>query len=283
MTINHLFPFSWAGQHGNANHCQMRCAHTACNALHSLEHVIPAWTTSHALNANVTDAGRCGTRACTRCGNNNTANSHRNHSWGSWGTWGQGDSSFHQRSRACNHPGCSAAQNNANFAQHNNTGVRAAHNENTTADWATYVYRTCTQGGIYTRNRSCSVCNRHMRTERNYSDALGHSMGSWGPGTSTRCTGITFTQSRTCSRAGCSTSETRSATGTAAHNWERRQQGFVGHGCAEVCTLCNAVNSATMGHNWSQTDMCGEFWCTAQWWDCSLCGTRQPMGACVSQ
>jgi len=63
MTINHLFPFSWAGQHGNANHCQMRCAHTACNALHEIPHTSWQWsawgigTATHHIRS----------RACTRC------------------------------------------------------------------------------------------------------------------------------------------------------------------------------------------------------------------------
>ena len=321
MTINHSLP-AWSGQHGTASHCQRRCTHAACNALHQLTHALPEWTTAHALNNNVSDSGRCGTRACTRCGNNNTANSHRNHAWGGWGTWGHGDGTNHHRSRSCGHGGCSGAQNSGNFAQHNNAGVRAAHNEASVGGWVTHTSQSCTQGGSYSRGRSCSTCGRFMRTEWSSSDALGHSMGgwsqtsaatctaagtqtrnctrcggntetqsspdalghsfgSWGPGVSTRCTGITFTQSRTCSRAGCSASETRGATGTAAHNMGLAGSAGLNHGCLFTCSNC--THFTTQPHNWiHDVVVCGNSSCQAGTWRCTTCGEGQSRGGCLA-
>jgi len=321
MTINHSLP-AWSGQYGTASHCQRRCTHAACNALHQLTHTLPEWTTAHALNNNVTDSGRCGTRACTRCGNNNTANSHRNHAWGGWSTWGHGDGTNHHRSRSCGHGGCSGAQNSGNFAQHNNAGVRAAHNEASVGGWVTHTSQSCTQGGSYSRGRSCSTCGRFMRTEWSSSEALGHSMGgwsqtsaatctaagtqtrnctrcggntetqsspdalghsfgSWGPGVSTRCTGVTFTQSRTCSRAGCSASETRGATGTAAHNMGLAGSGGLNVGCLFACSNCS--HTTTQPHNWNRDNpACDVPGCPAGTWRCTVCGEGQSRGGCLA-
>ena len=231
MTINHALP-SWSGQHGNASHCQRRCTHAACNALHQLTHTMPDWAAGHALNNNVTDSGRCGTRACTRCGNNNTANSHRTHTWGSWGTWGHGDGSNHHRSRSCGHGGCTGAQNSTNFSQHNNAGVRGAHNENITGQWVNH------NATHHRRTRNCSVCGRFMRNE---DQAHTWSWSAWRNLNATSCT-----RDRSCTQCGHAEQETE------AHAWSwSAWRNLNATSCTRdrSCTRCGHAESETEQHN----------------------------------
>jgi len=264
MTINHSLPV-WAGQHGTASHCQRRCTHAACNALHSLEHVIPVWTMSHALNSNVTDAGRCGTRACTRCGNNNTSNSHRSHSWSGWGTWGHGDASNHHRSRSCDHPGCNQVQNIANFALHNNVGVRSAHDESTIGGW------THGTAAHHTRTRHCNTCGRFMRDE-----IAEHSWPLWSPAQTTRCISQTFTQNRNCTI--CNRGDSRSVSGTRPHSFPGSTTGLCTTYTANCDHGCGAERANRfLVHSFlgSTTGICGTYTATCTRAGCSHTRTNR--------
>ena len=234
MTINHSLP-TWAGQHGTASHCQRRCTHAACNALHEMTHTPWSWSAwGHGTATHHTRS-----RACTRCSRADSEQAA--HDENTMGAWSNHNATHHVRTRHC--ATCARFMRNE-LGEH--TWPTA---------WSTIIAETCTSAGTQRQECSTAGCN-HART-RAHPAALGHSMSGWSQTSPATCTAA-GTQTRNCTRCGGNT-ETQRTPGALGH--DPVSSGNYPPTCVSggrsgrrVCSRCNVVTHAgtvgsPLGHN----------------------------------
>jgi len=148
--------------------------------------------------------------------------------YGVWGAWNQGTADHHHRTRICRHSGCTII----NFGNENHNDLLFP------ATW------TNTDAVNHSRARSCSVCNRFMRTE-----TQAHTWGNWGAWTQGDANNHYRTGS--CTAAGCGRAAVVGSTaGTfEEHTWTLTSSNIRQDGLCHIftCTTCNA--SLSKDHN----------------------------------
>ena len=161
MTINHNLPV-WTGQHGNISHCQRRCTHAACNALHEVVHapwVWGAWGQGDAAN-------HIRGRNCTRCGRTGSdTQAHNDASYSGWQSTaptctGTGTYSWTRHCSTC-----------GRFMSSGSSTIEA--HGHSMGDWTQVSPATCLSAG--TQSQSCNLCGGNTQT-RSHPGPSGHDM-----------------------------------------------------------------------------------------------------------